>query len=224
RREHRLDLRDRVPGLVGRRRGVVKGMTDVVANMTMSLDGFIAHRDDGVAGLFDWYRGGDVAVEDFAGRRSSLTPVSAAYFRAELDRVGAFLVGRRLYDHTNGWEARPPTEAPMVVVTHAAPADWPRDGVPITFATEGIEAAVAEAQALAARGGGGRVVSVAGAATARSCLDAGLLDEIVVNLVPIVLGDGIPFFAGACGPVALEEPEIVAAPGVTHLRYRVARG
>jgi dihydrofolate reductase len=194
-------------------------MTDVVANMSMSLDGFIAGHDDTVAELFGWYSGGAVEVVDFAGRTGHLTPPSAAVFRDELDRVGAFLVGRRLYDHTNGWEARPPTDAPMVVVTHAAPDDWPRDGVPITFVTDGIEAAVAEAKAQVARPGA--VVAVAGAATARACLDAGLLDEIVVNLIPVLMGDGIPFFAGAHGPVRLEDPEIVAAPGVTHLRFRV---
>ncbi len=195
-------------------------MSDVIANLTMSLDGFVARPDDSVDGLFDWYRGGDVPVVDFAGREARLTPASAAFFRGELDRVGAFLVGRRLYDLTGGWGGRPPAEAPMVVVTHAAPAaPPPSGGVPITFVTQGIEAAVAQARALA----GGQVVGVAGATLTRSCLDAGLLDEVVVNLVPLVLGKGIPFLAGARGTTRLEDPEITPAPGVTHLRYRVRR-
>ena len=139
-------------------------MSDVITSLTMSLDGFIAHPDDTVGGLFDWYRGGDVLLTDFGGRESRLTPQSAAFFRAELDRVGAFLVGRRLYDLTGGWGGRPPVEAPMVVVTHAAPAESPpTGGVPITFATDGIEAAVTEARELAGDG----VVSVAGAKVAR---------------------------------------------------------
>lgn len=195
-------------------------MSDVITNLTMSLDGFIAYPDDTVGGLFDWYRGGDVPLIDFGGRESRLTPPSAAFLRAEFDRVGAFLVGRRLYDLTGGWGGRPPVEAPMVVVTHAAPADPPpTGGVPITFATDGIEAAVTEARELAGNG----VVSVAGAKLARSCLDAGLLDEVIVNLVPLLLGKGVPFLAGTQETVRLKDPEITPAPGVTHLRYRMSR-
>jgi dihydrofolate reductase len=194
-------------------------MARVIANLTMSLDGFVADPDDGVAELFGWYAAGPVAITDFGGRTFRLTEPSAAFLRGELDRTGAFVVGRRLYDHTHGWDGRPPVEAPMVVVTHRPPDDPPRGGVPITFAGD-IESAVALASDLA----GERAVSVAGAATARACLDAGLLDEVVVNLVPVVLGRGIPFLAGIeRGPVRLEDPEVVAAPGVTHLRYRVRR-
>jgi dihydrofolate reductase len=196
-------------------------MTDVVANLSMSLDGFVATPDDGVEEIFRWYEGGEVELPNPSGPTAHLTPESHAFVRPEFERPGAFLVGRRLYDLTNGWNGTPPTPgAPLVVLTHEALDDWPHGGVPITFATEGVEAAVAEAKALCADG---KVVSVAGAATARAVLDAGLLDEIVVNLVPVVLGDGIPFFAGARGPVRLGDPEVVAAPGVTHMRYRVAR-
>jgi dihydrofolate reductase len=92
--------------------------------------------------------------------------------------------------------------------------------VPITFVSEGIERAVAEAKTLAGDGD----IGVAGAHLARECLDAGLLDEIVINLVPVVLGDGIPFLAGvANGPVQLEDPTVTEVAGVTHLRYRVRR-
>ena len=186
--------------------------------MSMSLDGFIADPDDGCNDLFGWYGGGPVEVTDFAGRTSHLTEESASVFGAALASAGAFLVGRRLYDITNGWDARPPADAPMVVLTHEPPADWPRDGVQIAFATD-VESAVAQASELA----GDRVVAVGGAAASRACLDAGLLDEIAVNLIPVVLGKGIPWFAGADGPVRLEDPEIVAAEGVTHLSYRVRR-
>jgi dihydrofolate reductase len=191
----------------------------VIVNLTVSLDGYVADPADGVQELFGWYSGGAVEVDGGNGRVFRMSPESAGVLREALDRVGAFLVGRRLYDHTRGWEGKPPVDAPMVVLTHAAPDDWPRDGVPITFATDGVEDAVARAPALA----GGKDVSVAGAAAARACLDAGLLDEVWVNVVPVVLGDGIPFLSGAAGPVRLEDPEIVAAPGVTHLRYRVRR-
>jgi dihydrofolate reductase len=195
-------------------------MARVISNLTMSIDGFVAYPDDSVGELFDWYANGPVEIDGGNGRVFRLTERSAAVLRGELDRIGAFLVGRRLYDHTRGWEAKPPVDAPMVVVTHDPPDDWPRDGVPITFVSDGIEQAVAAAKALAGDG----VVSVAGAATARECLAAGLLDEIMVNLVPVVLGEGVPFFAGTRGaPHLFENPEIVAGDRVTHLRYRVRR-
>ena len=193
-------------------------MARVIANMSMSLDGFIADPDDGCNDLFGWYGGGPVELTDFAGRTSHLTEESASVFGAALASTGAFLVGRRLYDITNGWDARPPADAPMVVLTHEPPADWPRDGVQIVFATD-VGSAVAQASELA----GDRVVAVGGAAASRACLDAGLLDAITVNLIPVVLGKGIPWFAGSDGPVRLEDPEIVAAEGVTHLSYRVRR-
>lgn len=192
----------------------------VIANLSMSLDGFIADPDDGVAALFGWYGDGRVAVDGGNGRTFWMSEPSATLLREALASTGAFLVGRRLYDRTNGWQGRPPADAPMVVVTHDPPDDWPRDGVPIAFVSDGVEHAVAEAKALA----GDRVVAVAGGGVARSCLDAGLLDEIWINLVPVVLGAGIPFLAGiANGPVQLEDPEVIEAPGITHLRYRVRR-
>jgi dihydrofolate reductase len=191
-------------------------MATVTANMAMSLDGFIAYPDDSVGELHEFYFEGSEAVEGFGGPDFRLDEPSATLFREALASTGAYLVGRRLYDITNGWNGRPPSEAPMVVLTHEPPADWPRDGVPIHFETD-LRAAVTRARELA----GPRVVGVAGAAVARACLEAGLLDEIVVNLVPVVLGRGIPFLAGVRSTVRLSDPEIVAAPGVIHLRYRV---
>jgi dihydrofolate reductase len=193
-------------------------MATVIANLSMSLDGFIADPDDGVGELFGWYGDGPVEVDGGGGRTFHMTETSARVLREALAATGAFLVGRRLYDHTHGWKGQPPVAAPMVVVTHDPPDDWPRDGVPITFVSDGIEHAVEEAERLA----GDKVVAVAGAATAREVLAAGLLDEIWVNLVPVVLGQGIPFLAGTGNaPVRLEDPDVVEAPGVTHLRYRV---
>jgi dihydrofolate reductase len=192
-------------------------MATVISNLAMSIDGFVAYPDDSVGELFDWYFDGPVEVETYGGLVMRMSETSAGVFREALTMVGAFLVGRRLYDHTNGWNARPPAEAPMVVLTHHPPDDWPRDGVPITFATT-VEDAVAEAKALA----GDKVVSVAGAAAARSCLDAGLLDEVYINLVPVAIGSGVPFLGGIeNGPVRFHDPEVIQAEGVTHLRYRV---
>jgi dihydrofolate reductase len=103
------------------------------------------------------------------------------------------------------------------VVTHGA--RWlARHDAPFTFVTEGVESAVAQAEALAGDG----IVGVGGADIAQQCLGAGLLDEVRVNLVPVLLGRGIRFFDNiADGPVPLESPRVIEGTGVTHLYYRV---
>jgi dihydrofolate reductase len=108
----------------------------------------------------------------------------------------------------------------VVVVTHSVPDGWPREDEAFTFVTDGIEHALETAKALA----GDKVVGVNGGAIARQCLDAGLLDEIWVDLVPVLLGGGTPFFDQLKDvPVELEGPTVVEGSGVTHLRYRVRR-
>jgi dihydrofolate reductase len=194
-------------------------MTKVTAQLAMSLDGFIADPDDRCDELFGFYGSGEVSLklsEGFPELRVS--PVTADLLRGATEKIGATVVGRRLYDITNGWGGHPGGEVPMVVLTHEPPTDWPRDGVPIEFVA-GAEAAVARAAELA----DGKEVSVAGATATREVLDAGLLDEIVVSLVPVILGEGIPWFAGSRGPVRLSDPEVITDAGVTHLRYAVRR-
>ena len=110
-------------------------------------------------------------------------------------------------------------DRPVVVVTHSVPEGWPRDDAPFTFVTDGIERAVEQAKALA----GDRVVGVNGGTIASQCLNAGLLDEVWVDLVPVLLGGGTPFFDQLkAAPVELEGPvSVVQGSDVTHLRYRV---
>ncbi len=140
---------------------------------------------------------------------------SRSLFRDAVARIGCHVVGRRLYDITNGWGGHPGNEAPIVCVTHEPPESTP-DGVPYFFFAD-VEAAVAKAVELA----GDLDVAVAGGQVARQALDAGLLDVIDVSLVPVVLGAGIPWFAGAAGPVRLSDPVVHQGKGVTHLRYEV---
>jgi dihydrofolate reductase len=194
-------------------------MGKVVAQLAMSLDGFIADKDDGCDALFGFYEGGDVAVNLSEGYPElHVSQATADLLVREVERIGATIVGRRLYDITNGWDGHTGGEVPMVVLTHEAPDDWPRGGVPIHFVS-GAEDAMSQAQELA----GGKDVSIAGATATREVLDAGLLDEIVVSLVPVILGEGVPWFAGARGPVTLSDPEVIEDKGVTHLRYQVVR-
>ena len=194
-------------------------MGKVITQLAMSLDGFIADPDDGCDDLFGFYDGGEVPLTLSAGiPELHVSPTTADLLRAATDRIGAAVVGRRLYDITNGWDGHPGGEVPMVVVTHHPPQDWPRGGVPLHFVS-GVEAAVTKAQELA----GAKDVSITGATVTRGALDAGLLDEITVSLVPVILGAGIPWFAGSQGPVRLSDPEVTTDAGVTHLHYTVLR-
>jgi dihydrofolate reductase len=118
----------------------------------------------------------------------------------------------------NGWGGTHPLNRPVVVLTHNIPDDWPAEGANFTFVTEGIEAAVDRAKQLA----DDKIVGVNGGNIARQCLDAGLLDEIWVELVPVLLGSGVRFFDQLEHvPVLLDGPEVTEGKGVTHLRYRV---
>jgi dihydrofolate reductase len=193
-------------------------MTRVIANMAMSVDGFIADRDDGCEDLFGFYDNGSTDLRIADGWPTfHMDEPSLSLFRDAVARVGCHVMGRRLYDLTNGWDGHPGNEAPIVVVTHEAPMVHP-DGVDYYFVT-GIEAAIAQAREVA----GDLDVAVAGGQLARQALDAGLLDVIDVSLVPVVLGAGIPWFAGSQGPVRLSDPVVHEGRGVTHLRYSVVR-
>ncbi|MDA3646440.1 dihydrofolate reductase family protein [Saccharopolyspora indica] len=191
---------------------------------TMSLDGYIAGPgESGFDLLFQWYGNGDVelpsASPDVPAFR--ISAASAELVGPEWANTGALIVGRYLYDMTKAWGGRHPMDVTTVVLTHQRPDDRPADDENFVFVTAGIEAAVARAKELA----GEKDVVVNGGQMARQCLEAGLLDEVGVELVPVVLGGGKTLF-GELGtaPVELEGPVVVAeGTGVTHLRYRVKK-
>jgi dihydrofolate reductase len=196
-------------------------MTKVTTGASMSLDGYISGpAETGFEHLFKWYGSGEVEVPtaqpDMTLRMSA---ASAEHFRGMVDDTGALVVGRKLFDATGAWGGRHPMDRPVVVVTHSVPAGWPRPDAPFSFVTDGIDRAIERAKALA----GDRNVGVNGGTIASQCLNAGLLDEIWVDLVPVLLGDGTPFFDQLkAAPVELEGPiSVVQGTGVTHLRYRV---
>lgn len=193
-------------------------MATVVAGLSMSLDGFIAHPDDSVGHLFDWYDNGEIAI-DWPGNDmvSHVTPASAAYLRDSIARVGALVVGRRIFDFTQGWGGSHPFGVPVFVVTHSVPEGWPRPDAPFTIVTDGMESAVAQASDLARDG----TVGLAGPNIIQQCINAGLLDELSIELVPVLLGEGIRFFDHlANSPVMFENPTVIEGDRVTHLIYR----
>ena len=193
-------------------------MTKIYTGASMSLDGYIAGpAEGGFEHLFQWYENGDVVVETIDPNLTMrMTEMGAAHFRHVIEMTGALVVGRKLYDLTNGWGGRHPMDRPVVVLTHDAPRP---DDESFVFVSEGIEAAIAKARELA----GEKVVGLNGGEIARQALEAGLLDEIWVDLVPVLLGGGTPFFDQVkTAPVQLEGPlSIGDDKAVTHLRYRV---
>ena len=194
-------------------------MTKVVALMSMSLDGYVADANDGGADVFNWYFSGDVEVP--TGSRDFTFHVSAPsanHLRGLMAEAGAFLTGRRTFEVADGWSGQHPWDVPAFVVTHDVPDGWPRRGSTVQFVTDGIEAAVARAKSAA----GPKSVFVHGAQTIQQCLDAGLLDEIGIDLAAVLLGAGVRLFDHLANtPVALGNPTVVTGVGVTHLRYPV---
>ena len=195
-------------------------MPGVVAIMSMSLDGFVADPGDGVEEVFDWYfNSGEVEFE--AGGSDPMTfrvsEASAGHLRALWSELGAVLTGRRTFDRAQGWGGNH-AWGPAYVLTHEVPDGWPKPGSTVNFVTDGIEIAVRQAKA----GAAGKSVGVHGADTIQQCLEAGLLDELSIDLVPVLLGSGVRLFGNPNGgPVTLGDPSVVQGVGVTHLRYRV---
>lgn len=198
-------------------------MSKIYTGASVSLDGYIAGPgESGFEHLFAWYGNGDVEVTTANPELTMrMTPENAEHVRTITDMTGAIVVGRKLFDYTDGWGGRHPMDKPVVVVTHSVPDGWPRADAPFEFVTDGIEPAIARARELA----GDKGVAVNGGTIASQCLDAGLLDEIWVDLVPVVLGGGTPYFSQLGGaPYPVEGPiDVVDGRGVTHLRYRVTR-
>jgi dihydrofolate reductase len=201
---------------------------NVIAAVVVSVDGFIAGPEDDVPGqalglggdeLFTWFEDGDTPSRFYPWMKMSAS--SAAAFDGFIARIGAEITGRRTYDIVNGWAGQGEVPGvPLFVVTHRIPDQLPPTTVPYTFVTDGIVSAVRQALDAAA----GRDVRLMGASIIQQCLRAGLLDELTIELVPVVLGRGIRLLDGLeSGAVSLELVRVVDAPGVTHLTYRVNR-
>jgi dihydrofolate reductase len=197
----------------------------VQAQASMSLDGYVAKQDNTIGPLFDWLQNGAVAIATPAGDFTvHLTPPSSEHWRRWVSSLGALVCGRTLFDVTEGWQGRHTLDVPVVVVTHQVPTEWDKaqPDAPFSFVTDGVEAAVARAQELARD----RVVAITGGTIARQCLDLGLLDEVAIDLVPVVMGAGNrPFFGQlSTEDILLGNPTVcVQGDRVTHLVFPVLR-
>ncbi|HEY7047779.1 MAG TPA: dihydrofolate reductase family protein [Jatrophihabitantaceae bacterium] len=195
-------------------------MGKVIVTAAVSVDGFIADPSDGVGPLFEFYDNGPVAIAPGDPERTfHVSPATAEYMRS-WQNVGACVIGRRLFDLTDGWGGRPAAGDAVFVVTHQAPTAWPYPDAPFTFVTDGVRSAVEQARAFA----GDRDVTVTAGDIGRQALDEGLVDEVVLNLAPAVFGTGIRFFGEiAKPPLLLENPTVVEGDRVTHLTYPVRK-
>ncbi|MFI5835446.1 dihydrofolate reductase family protein [Micromonospora sp. NPDC051300] len=211
-------------------------MGDVTSQLSVSLDGYVAAPDQSVR---DPLGRGGLRLHEWAfatetwraqhGLPDGERTVDAEVVEEMTAGVGAYVMGRRMFGGGEGpwdptwtgwWGAEPPFRAPVFVLTH-----HPRESLPLAggtefhFVTDGPEAALARARAAA---GDDDVCVAGGGETVRGYLAAGLLDSLWLHVVPVVLGGGTPLFDGALD-VALEPEKVVAAPTVTHIRYRVVR-
>lgn len=193
-------------------------MGKVVLYASVSIDGFIADEHDQPGPLFDWLLSGDVPLDDSGVLQVSQT--SYDYVRPYWDQIGVTIAGRHVFDITDGWDGTPPAGVDhVVVVTHRPPPEgWDPDA-PFHF-VDGIEAAMAKAQALA----GDRIVEVAAGDVGGQMLAAGLIDEVRMDVVPVVFGSGKRYFGSVNAQHLLDDPEeAIQGNRVFHLRYRVRR-
>jgi len=196
----------------------------VTTGASVSLDGYIAGPGEGgFEHLFAWYGAGEVEFPSTHPEvRFRLTPRDYGYLRSYVDDLGVLVVGRRLFDLTDGWGGIHPLDRPVVVVTHHVPHEWARahPDAPFTFVTDGLPPAIERARRIA----GDRNIGVTAGRIASQCLKLGLLDEIWLDLVPVVLGGGTRYFDERdAGAVLLDGPDVIEGSGVTHLRYVVRR-
>jgi dihydrofolate reductase len=200
-------------------------MSETTCHLSISLDGYVAGPDQslehplGVGGmeLHQWHLDEPLNEADNRARDLLLRP------------RGAYVMGRNMFGPTRGpwedewrgwWGDEPPYHAPVFVLTHyeREPIEM-EGGTTFHFVAEGFETAFARASDAAGEGG---VDIAGGASTARQALSAGVIDELVLDFVPVLLGGGEPLFEGVPDP-GLEPLEVIDSPLATHVRYRVGR-
>jgi dihydrofolate reductase len=198
-------------------------MATVIMHAVVSLDGFIADENDEVGPLFDWYFGGDRPLADATGEQRHaafrLGERSIDYVSGFWRSIGATIQGRHLFDLTNGWEAQPPAGDNLLVVSHRPKPDgWhPEADVPFF---DDLPAAVEEAR----RRADDRVVALCAGDVGGQALALGLVDEVAMDVVPVVFGKGKRYFGPVDSQHLLDDPDVVIqGDRVLHLRYRVRR-
>ncbi len=203
-------------------------MGKVTFNMTMSLDGFVAGPNDGPEnglgdggdGLFTWYFSGDTEVLMSEGVPPlKVSKQSAEILKEAISSYGAGVWGRRTFDIAHAWGGNPPG-SPAFIVTHNVPQEWVKEGSPFIFVTDGVESAIRQAKEAA----GDKDVVICTPSILQQALKLGLVDEIHVDVAPILIGGGVSLFDRlGMGPINFECISNVQTPHVTHLGFRVIK-
>jgi dihydrofolate reductase len=194
----------------------------------VSVDGFIADNNDEVGPLHEWYFSGDTPITEGGddehdhsgvGNRFQVSRASAEYVRSMWESIGTIVMGRNLFDLVNGWEGHPPTGDHVVVVSHRPkPAGWHPEAS--YHFVDDVTTAIDKAQELA----GKRTIAVNAGEVGGQILTAGLVDEVAMDMVPVVFGSGKRFFGSIDGQHLLEDPHVVIqGDRVVHLRFKVRR-
>ena len=195
------------------------GMSASVLYMSMSLDGYIAAPNDkpgnpggdGFMRLHEWY--GDFTPPSGPGPSGP-----SGEFIDEIKTTGAVLAGRRTVEQVDHWGGDH-HGVPIFVPSHRPPGPSVASYPLVTYVTDGIASAMAQAKAAA----GDRNVLVHGAYTAQRALEAGVLDELQIHQIPVLLGQGLRMFDVLPSPVELDVVRVIDTPEATHIRYRVRR-
>jgi dihydrofolate reductase len=203
-------------------------MGKVTFNMTMSLDGFVAGPNDGPEnglgdggeGLFNWYFSGDTEVVMSEGVPPlKVSKQSAEILKEAISNAGAGIWGRRTFDIAHAWGGNPPG-SPAFIVTHNVPQEWVKEGSPFIFITDGVESAIRQAKKAA----GDKDVVICTPSILQQALRAGLVDEIHVDVAPMLIGGGVSLFDQlGRGPINLECMRAIQEPNVIHLGFRVVK-
>ena len=201
-------------------------MGTVIMHNVVSVDGFIADENDDVGPLHDWYFNGDTPItegveEQFdhsgAGSGFKVSRASAEYVRSMWNAIGTIVMGRKLFDLVDGWEGQPPTGDHVVVVSHRPKPDGWHPEASYHF-VESVTAAVDKAQELA----GERAIAVNAGEVGGQIFAAGLVDEVAMDVVPVVFGSGKRYFGSLRAQHLLDEPHVIIQGNrVLHLRFKV---
>jgi dihydrofolate reductase len=186
-------------------------MGKVMFGLSVSLDGFIADKNDDVSQVFAWFASAWENFHEVVGD--------------SLNECGAVIMGRRSFDqidNENGWVWPDGTapDWPVIVLQSHARASVKKGKTQYHFVTDGIQSAMTKAKDLA----GEKDVALHGASSVQQALKAGLLDEFHLNIAPVLLGEGVRLFDHlGSEPIHLERIRTLETPGATHLSFRVVK-